>query len=111
LLFGKFPSLRNSKYRRSSSPWNTLLQIGIEFRRSNPSSPPAVFYHHARANCSAGNPPPRRNPGLKCTRTEVIFKKFDGKMNFKFKENVQRELQIYPITPSAAFPNFVRLSL
>jgi hypothetical protein len=25
-------------------------------------------------NCSAGNPPPRGNPGLKCTRTDAILK-------------------------------------
>jgi hypothetical protein len=71
LLPGKFPSLRKSEYHRSSSPWNTLLQRAVELRRSNLSSPPAVSYHHAGANCSAGNPP-RGNPGLQCTRTDVI---------------------------------------
>jgi hypothetical protein len=43
-------------------------------RWSNLSCPPAVSNHHARANCSAGNPPPRGNPGLKCTRTDAILK-------------------------------------
>jgi hypothetical protein len=28
-------------------------------------------------NCSAGNPPPNVNPGLKCTRTNAILKKFN----------------------------------
>jgi hypothetical protein len=28
-------------------------------------------------NCSAGNPPSLVNPGLKCTRTDAILKKFD----------------------------------
>jgi hypothetical protein len=31
---------------------------------------------------SAGNPPPRGNPGLKHTRTDNILKKFEFKMNF-----------------------------
>jgi hypothetical protein len=55
----------------------------LRYHRSNLSSPPAVSYHHAGANCSAGNPPPRGNPGLKCTQTDAILKKFVGKMNFK----------------------------
>jgi hypothetical protein len=33
--------------------------------------------------CSAGNPSPRGNPGLKRTRRDDIFKKFEFKMNFK----------------------------
>jgi hypothetical protein len=32
---------------------------------------------------SVGNPPPRGNPGLKCTRTDDISTKFEFKMNFK----------------------------
>jgi hypothetical protein len=35
-------------------------QSKIEYRRSK--------------NCSAGNPPPNVNPGLKCTRTDAILK-------------------------------------
>jgi hypothetical protein len=35
---------------------------------------PAVSYHHAGANFSAGNPPSREYPGLKRTRTDAIFK-------------------------------------
>jgi hypothetical protein len=106
LLSGKFPSLRNSEYRRSNSPRNTLLQIAVELRWSNLSSPPAVSYHHALANCSAGNPPPRGNPGLKCTRTDVILRKFDRKMNFKFIKNIQhdrtnvRSIQLHHLQPS-----------
>jgi hypothetical protein len=38
---------------------------------------PAVNYYLAGANCSAGNPPPRGNPGLKRTRLDAILKKFD----------------------------------
>jgi hypothetical protein len=45
LLSGKFPSLQNSKYCWSSSPRITLLQIAVEFWRSNLSSSPAVSYH------------------------------------------------------------------
>jgi hypothetical protein len=40
-----------------------FLQSKIEYRRSK--------------NCSAGNPPPFVNPGLKCNRTDAILKKFD----------------------------------
>jgi hypothetical protein len=39
--------------------------------------------------CSAGNPPPRQNPGLKCTRTDDILKKFEFKTNLKGKLNVK----------------------
>jgi hypothetical protein len=60
--------------------------------RSNVSSPPAVSYHRAGANSSAGNPPPRGNPGLKCTRTDAILKKFEYKMNFNLKINLNRDL-------------------
>jgi hypothetical protein len=38
-------------------------QIKIKYRRSK--------------NCAEGNLPPFVNPGLKCTRTEAILKKFD----------------------------------
>jgi hypothetical protein len=80
--------------------------------------PPAVSYHQAGANRSAGNPPPRGNPGLKRTRTDAILKKFDQKMNFKFKNMSSgiirtSDLSNYTIctADSAAFPNIVRLSL
>jgi hypothetical protein len=49
---------------------------------------PAVYFHRAVANCSAGNPP-RGNPGLKRTRTDTILKKVDKiniqqfRMNFR----------------------------
>jgi hypothetical protein len=33
--------------------------------------------------CSAGNLPPRGNPGLKSTRADDILKKFEFKLNFK----------------------------
>jgi hypothetical protein len=52
-------------------------QIKIEYRRSK--------------NCSAGNPPPRGNPGIKRTRTDAILKKFEFKKNFKLKINVKRD--------------------
>jgi hypothetical protein len=54
-----------------------LLSTEMALRRR----PPAVSYHHAGANCSARNPPPRGNPGLKCTLTDATLKKFDGRIN------------------------------
>jgi hypothetical protein len=33
--------------------------------------------------CFAGNPPPRGNPGIKCTGMDNILKKMEFKMNFK----------------------------
>jgi hypothetical protein len=72
---------------------------------------PAVCFHHAGADCSAGNLPPRGNPGLKRTQMDAILKKFDRKMYFKLENKRpvgSYELQIYPIAPSAAFPNLVR---
>jgi hypothetical protein len=34
------------------------------------------------------------NLGLKCTRTDAIFIKFNQKMNFKFSKNVQRDMKL-----------------
>jgi hypothetical protein len=59
-----------------------------------------------RSKLPAGNPAPERNPGLKCTRTGAIFKKFYMKTNVKSKINVIRkyfELRIYPTKPSVGF--------
>jgi hypothetical protein len=70
-----------------------LLQRAVELHRKSlillrcPPEPPlakmalwrgapAVYFHHAGANCSAGNPPPIGNPGLKVTWTNAILKKF-----------------------------------
>jgi hypothetical protein len=53
---------------------------------------PAVFFSRRAprgCNCSAENPPPTGNPGLKRTRTDAILKKFEFKMNFKLKINVK----------------------
>jgi hypothetical protein len=89
LLSKKFFSLRKSDY------WRSKL-----------SSPPAVSYHLAGANFSAGNPPPRGNPGLKSTRMDAILKKFDKKINFEFLKNVQRDhanfrsIQVHHLQPS-----------
>jgi hypothetical protein len=60
-----------------------------------------------------GNHPPKGNPGLKHTRMDAILRKFDWKYNFKLKLNSagSYKLCICPITPSAAFPNLMRLSL
>jgi hypothetical protein len=44
-----------------------------------------VFYCHAGENCSAGNPPPRGNPGLKCTRIDTIWTKFVFKWSLNLK--------------------------
>jgi hypothetical protein len=41
--------------------------------------PQSKIKYSRSKNCSAGNPPPIVNPGLKCTRTDAILKKFDGK--------------------------------
>jgi hypothetical protein len=70
------------------------------------TSPPKVSYHHDGGNFFAGNPPPRGYPGLKCTWTDVIFKKFHQKMNFKFLKNVQhctnfRSIQLHHLQPSS----------
>jgi hypothetical protein len=40
------------------------------------------------AICSVENPALERNPGLKYTRTDAIFKKFNVKTNVKLKINV-----------------------
>jgi hypothetical protein len=45
--------------------------------------------------CSAGNTPPRGNPGLKCTLADGILEKFEFKMNFKRKINVKRDRTNY----------------
>jgi hypothetical protein len=58
--------------------------------------------------CSAGNPPPRGNPGQKHTQTDNILKKITFKMQNK-RQSGSYKLQSYPITPSTAFANLVRL--
>jgi hypothetical protein len=124
---GNSPLCRNPSSTRAILSGKTLLQRAVELRRRSLilsrclpvvemalwRRAPKVYFHHAGANCSTGNPPPRGNPGLKRTRTDDILKKIDRKMNFKLKTKHplgSYELQIYPITPSAAFPNLVRLS-
>jgi hypothetical protein len=60
------------------------------------------------------NPPHRGNPRLKHTWMDKILKKFYLKKNFKLKNKCSAgsyKLQIYPLTPSAANPNPVGLSL
>jgi hypothetical protein len=55
---------------------------------------PAVFYsRRAPRGCSALREIllQEENPGLKCTRTDVILKKFEFKMNFKLKINVKQD--------------------
>jgi hypothetical protein len=108
LLSGIFPSLRKSEHRQSNSLGTPILQRAVEFcRRSlillccqlKPplaemnllGGAPVVFFNHTGANCSAGNPPPRGNPGLKRSWMDAILKNFDLKMNFKLKINVQRD--------------------
>jgi hypothetical protein len=39
--------------------------------------PQSKIEYHRSKNCSARNPPPIVNPGLKWTRTDAILKKFD----------------------------------
>jgi hypothetical protein len=44
-----------------------------------------VYFHYAWANCSAVNPPPRGNPGLKGTRIDAILKEVDwSELKFEF---------------------------
>jgi hypothetical protein len=67
---GNFP-----KSKRSENVFeNTQSTSGNQF------FDPAVFYLRKAprgCNCSAGNPPPRGNLGLKRTQTHVILKKFE----------------------------------
>jgi hypothetical protein len=65
----------------ATSPGNGALKRSVS----------AVYFHHAVANRSSGHTPPRGNPGLKRTRMYryAILKKFDKKINFNFKKNVQ----------------------
>jgi hypothetical protein len=39
--------------------------------------PQSKIEYSRSKNCSAGNPPPIVNPGLKCTQTDAILKKID----------------------------------
>jgi hypothetical protein len=79
LLSGKFPSLRKSKHRWRNSLRSTPTPNSSRTPQKEPNSValsaratslgngppvPAVYDHHAGANCSAGKPPPRGNPGL-----------------------------------------------
>jgi hypothetical protein len=50
---------------------------------------PVVYFHHAGATCSSGDPPPRGNPGLKRTWTGGHFEKIRFKNELKV--NVQRD--------------------
>jgi hypothetical protein len=104
---GNSPLCGNPNTVRATFSVTLLLQRAVELHRKSlilsccTPEPPlaemalrkgasAVYFHHAGANCFAGNPPPRGNPGLKCTRTDPILKKFDWILNFKLKINVQR---------------------
>jgi hypothetical protein len=68
-----------------------LKKIPLSMEMALQGGHPAVSYHHAGANCSAGNPLPRGNPGQKHTRMDGILKTFDQKMNVKLKANVQQD--------------------
>jgi hypothetical protein len=78
---------------------------------------PAVSYHHAGANCSAGNPSPKGNPGLKHTKTATFFKKIRLKNEFQIKNKRTAgsyELQIYPknhLQPSFLPQSHVNITL
>jgi hypothetical protein len=90
----KLPSLQKYEHSQSNPLRDTPFQRAVELRRRSlifsrctPEPPlaemvllrgaPAVYFHHAGANCSVGNPPPRGNPGLKNTWKDSILKKFD----------------------------------
>jgi hypothetical protein len=66
----------------------TLL---IYLSKNPPNFPQSKIEYRRSKNCSAGNPPPFVNPGLKRTRTDAILKKFAFKMNFKSKINLKRD--------------------
>jgi hypothetical protein len=66
----------------------TLL---IYLSKNPPNFPQSKIEYRRTKNCSAGNPPPFGNPGLKRTRTDAILKKLEFKMNFKLKINLKRD--------------------
>jgi hypothetical protein len=87
-------SVENPNTAGATLSGTPLLQRALELRRRSlillrcpPEQPlsemvlwrgaPAVFFHHAGANCSVGNPHPTGNPGLIHTQTDTILKKFD----------------------------------
>jgi hypothetical protein len=65
----------------------TLKQHHFSFYRNGTpeSHSSGVLKNHAGANCSAVNPAPERNSGLKRTWKEDIFKKFYMKTNSNSK--------------------------
>jgi hypothetical protein len=64
---------KNSFLRCSAYLWNTA---GAKTRQvALWEIPLSAEIHHAGANCSAGNPPPRVNHGLTRTRTDANFEK------------------------------------
>jgi hypothetical protein len=58
-----------------------LLSCSFYFQHSK------IEYRWSK-NCSAGNSPPRGNPGLKHTQMDAILKKIEFKMNFGLKINI-----------------------
>jgi hypothetical protein len=64
----------------------TLL---IYLSKNLPNFPQSKIEYRRSKNCSAGNPPPFVNPGLKRTLTDTILKKLEFKMNFKLKINLK----------------------
>jgi hypothetical protein len=73
--------------------------VDSEHRWSSLTLPPQKWRSGVGAICSGENPAPERNPGLKRTRMDAIFKMFNLKMNLKLKINVIRkyfELQNHP---------------
>jgi hypothetical protein len=106
--------LQRGSRTRQSSPLRTPVSAGAAslYLRGNvapeTSSSRVLEPHWSTIICSAENPAPEGNPwGLKHTRMEAIFKKFNMKTNFKLNINVMRkyfELQIYPLKPSVGLP-------
>jgi hypothetical protein len=64
----------------------TLL---IYLSKNLPNFPQSKVEYRRSKNCSAGNPPPFVNLGLKSTRADAILKKIEFKMNFKLKINLK----------------------
>jgi hypothetical protein len=85
-LCSAYVRLRGAKQlflcRKPHSAWASSLEMVL--RRAVPPE----FCHYAGAHRSAEHPSPERNRGLKRTRTDAIFKKFDLKMELKLRLNV-----------------------
>jgi hypothetical protein len=65
--------------RSSVALWRRGVPEKVVLRIFSPQN--QIEYCRSK-NCSAGNHPPRRNPGLRCTPTDAIWKKIKRKKEF-----------------------------